>query len=178
MLEPKTQPSDRTSSLREYTSFVEQTASWLGKRANLYHWSYNGAKIITVLLGILIPLLSQGLLGDAGKSAVPWAGAVIAALAAFEGFFKPGDTWRHFRSYQLALRRSLRMLQPALAEVQGSDPAIREEKLAELHRQFVTQTEHLLDEEARKFFERVKEPATNSQTFHGVAPNPAAPPEG
>ena len=147
----------------EYDKFVEEARRWLGTRADRFHWYYNSSRIAIVVLSVMIPTLSAGLFGGIGTSATPYVALLIAILAAIDGLLKPGDNWRHFRSYELALRRFQRVSQSRRAALElESEPDKRRQKALALYREFVNEIEGILESESRLFFERqiqqLKEP--------------------
>jgi len=147
-----------------YDAFVESTRKWLQTRADRYHWYYNASRIALIVLSVSIPALSTGLLGEKGKQSAPFVALAIAVLASLEGLFKPGDNWRHFRSYQLALDRLRRVSQAKRAALElETDADKNRQKQFALYRQFVADIEEVLDEESKRFFEhqiqQVKQPS-------------------
>jgi hypothetical protein len=137
-----------------YDAFVESTRSWLGKRADRYHWYYNSSRIALIVFSVSIPALSSGLFGERGKVATPFVALVIALLASLDGLLKPGDNWRHFRSYQLALDRFERVSRSKRAALElETDPEKNRQKQFDLYRQFVLEIEEVLEEESKRFFE-------------------------
>jgi len=137
-----------------YDAFVESTRKWLGKRADRYHWYYNCSRIALIVLSVSLPALSTGLFGPLGPKAAPYIALVIAVLASLDGLLKPGDNWRHFRSYQLALDRFERVsLSKRAALDLETDPEKRRQKQFALYRQFVLEIEEVLEEESKLFFE-------------------------
>ena len=148
------QTVDFAGQLARYEEFVEKTQRWLGKRANRYHWFYNSSRIALVVFSVAIPALSAGLLGPPGEMAAPFVALIIAILASLDGLLKPGDNWRHFRSYQLALHRLTRVWQSKHVALElEADPEKRLQKSIALHRQFVLEIEDLLEQESKLFFE-------------------------
>jgi hypothetical protein len=138
-----------------YDAFVEEVRVWLGVRADRFHWYYNSSRIGIVILSALIPSLTVGLFGDLGKAAVPYIALLIAVAAAVDGLLKPGDNWRHFRSYELALLRFRRVSQTRRAALElEMDLEKRRAKGFALYREFVNEIEGLLESESRLFFER------------------------
>jgi hypothetical protein len=138
-----------------YDSFVEEVRRWLGARADRFHWYYNSSRIALVVLSVMIPALAAGLFGDFGKASVPYVALLIAGVAAVDGLLKPGDNWRHFRSYELALLRFQRMSQSRRAALElESDADKRRSRGFALYREFVNDIEALLESESRLFFER------------------------
>ena len=148
----------------QYDAFVEATRKWLQTRADRYHWYYNASRIGLIVLSVSIPALSAGLFGEDGKASAPFVALAIAVIASLDGLFKPGDNWRHFRSYQLALDRLRRVSQAkhAALELEIDTDKNRQKQFA-LYRQFVSDIEEVLDEESKRFFEhqiqQVKQPS-------------------
>jgi hypothetical protein len=149
------QPDAFADQSARYHDFVDSTQRWLGKRADRYHWFYNGSRIALVVLSVSISSLSMGLLGEKAKGATPFVALTIAIVAALDGLLKPGDNWRHFRSYQLGLMRLRRVWEAkriALTELEPNADK-RRQKAVDLHRQFVLEVEALLEQESKLFFE-------------------------
>lgn len=143
-----------TAHFARYDAFVESTRKWLGKRADRYHWYYNGSRIALIVLSVSIPALSSGVFGPPGKDSTPIVALAIALLASLDGLLKPGDNWRHFRSYQLALDRFERVSQSKRAALElETDPEKSRQKQFALYRQFVLEIEEVLEEESKRFFE-------------------------
>lgn len=137
-----------------YEAFVDTTQTWLGTRADRYHWYYNASRIALVVLSVSIPAFSVGLLGDTGEDFAPFVALAIAVLASLDGLLKPGDNWRHFRSYQLALLRFRRVSQSKRASLEiEKDPEKHLHKRFALYREFVLEIEELLEQESKLFFE-------------------------
>jgi hypothetical protein len=144
--------------LERYDAFVSSTRTWLARRACRYHWYYNASRIALVVISILIPTVSStGLFGGDGQQrehAVSFLALLVALLAALDGLLKPGDNWRHFRSYQLALDRCARLSRARRSALElESDAEKKREKLWSLYLEFVQEIEGLLEEESRQFFE-------------------------
>jgi hypothetical protein len=138
-----------------YDAFVEATRQWLGARADRFHWYYNASRIALIVLSVIIPSLYGDLFGEVGKWAAPYVALAIAAVASLDGLLKPGDNWRHFRSYELALLRFQRVSQSKRAALEfESDADNRRQKGFALYREFVDDIEGLLESESRLFFER------------------------
>jgi len=142
----------------EYDDFVEQTGKWLKKRADRFHWYYNFSRTGLVLLSISIPAMTSNFFGPGGVAAVPYVALAIAILGALDGLFKPGDNWRHFRSYQLALQRygrvsSSRRTELSLLDTGEEQEQEQEQRALALYKEFVLDIEQLLEEESKKFFE-------------------------
>ena len=138
-----------------YDAFVEEARTWLGARADRFHWYYNSSRVALVVLSVILPSLSGNLFGDVGKWVAPYVALAIAAVASLDGLLKPGDNWRHFRSYELALLRFQRVSQSRRAALElESDADARRQRGFALYREFVGDIERLLESESRLFFER------------------------
>ena len=139
----------------EYDVFVEQASNWLKSRADRFHWYYNVSRISLVLLSVSIPAMTTGLFGARGEGAVPFVALIIAFLGSLDGLFMPGENWRHFRSYQLALQRFRRVSDSRRTELSLLPAGEgRNRRTLALYREFVLDIEQLLEEEAKKFFEQ------------------------
>jgi hypothetical protein len=138
-----------------YDAFVEEVRTWLGARADRFHWYYNSSRVALVVLSVILPSLSGNLFGHVGTCTAPYVALVIAALASLDGLLKPGDNWRHFRSYELALLRFQRVSQSRRAALElESDAHTRRQRGFALYGEFVDEIEGLLESESRLFFER------------------------
>ena len=144
-----------TAHFSRYEAFVTDLEKWLGRRADRFHWYYNVSRVAIIILGVLVPSLSTGLFGEKGKEVAPFAALAIAGLVSLDGLLKPGENWRHFRSYQLALQRSRRIFESRCSELElEADPHKRHQKGLALYREFVSEIEQLLEQEAKLFFDR------------------------
>ena len=138
----------------EYDEFVAQASNWLKTRADRFHWYHNISRTSLVLLSVSIPAMTAGIFDTFGETAVPYVALAIAFLGALDGLYKPGENWRHFRSYQLALQRYRRVSGSRQTELSLVNAGIeRERRALELYEEFVLNIEQLLEEESKKFFE-------------------------
>ena len=120
----------------------------------LHYMYYNFSRISLVVLGITVPDLAAGLFGDRGKLLSPFVALLIALLAALDALLKPGDSWQHFRSYELALERAQRISKSKRAALAiETDMQKHRQKQFALYREFVLDIEELLERETRLFFE-------------------------
>jgi hypothetical protein len=74
---------------------------WMEKRANNAKVLYYILRLITIVGGVVIPaLISFGLpSGDAAITRVVFGLSLLVAIsAALEGFLRPGEQWRHYRT--------------------------------------------------------------------------------
>jgi hypothetical protein len=146
-----------------YDTFVEDTQVWLGKRADRYHIYYNISRVSLVLLSVSLPAVPMLVRAAWSGKVQSGFALVIALLAAFEGLMKPGDNWRHFRSYQLALQRAKRIRDAkCLSLAMEKDPDKFTHKRMALHREFVTEVEDTLEQESKIYFEHQSRQAAQS----------------
>ena len=145
--------SEIDAKIIKYWEFVDEVILWLKIIGNRYQQFYNAERILLIITSLSLPALSQSY---EYQSLVPYLSVFIAILAALDGLFKPGEMWRHFRSYQLGLRRFKRIYEPKFLEKVTLESNIENQitNSLKLYNDLVDQIEDLLEEESSKFFEQ------------------------
>jgi hypothetical protein len=91
---------------KSYLDKMDGRIGWFGERADRAHVMYSASRIVLIVLGVIIPVLSSA--GDRFKFvdagvAVTILSMISALIIGLETQFKPGEKWQHFRSAEMAL---------------------------------------------------------------------------
>jgi hypothetical protein len=115
-----------------YLGFVDQQTALFHKLATRSFWFYNVERIALILFSVSLPAVAVSTAG----SPVSWLAVSVAILAALDGVFKPGDSFRQYRGVELALMRERRRYEADLVQV---DLEIGEERRIALSRRLLAE---------------------------------------
>jgi hypothetical protein len=139
----------------KYLEHIQRMVEFYKRKATAYRWFYNFERIAVIVLSLSLPVLPQ--LFDIARyhKIVPIVSVMIAILVALDGLFKPGELWRHFKSFELRLKRLRQNYETSRIDVSIEKAEGRKTELAlVLYKRFVEDAEKLFESETNQFWPR------------------------